>query len=154
MMSTVAIGVDGSSTAAKAVAMGAEVARRFDAKVVLLSVIRVATKTTKSAGVGSGGLATAGLAVDPVELDWAYEKTARVRQSLETTEARLRRSGIDCTTLIDEGDAGDVLVRLAEECRADLLVVGSKGMQRRILGSVPNTVTHKAPCSVLVVKTT
>jgi nucleotide-binding universal stress UspA family protein len=27
-------------------------------------------------------------------------------------------------------------------------------MQRRVLGSVPNTVTHKAPCSVIIVKTT
>jgi nucleotide-binding universal stress UspA family protein len=47
-----------------------------------------------------------------------------------------------------------VLVRLAEECGADVLVIGNKGMKRRVLGSVPNTVTHKAPCSVLVVKTT
>jgi nucleotide-binding universal stress UspA family protein len=45
-------------------------------------------------------------------------------------------------------------VRLAEECGADLLVIGNKGMKRRVLGSVPNTVTHKASCSVMVVKTT
>ena len=38
--------------------------------------------------------------------------------------------------------------------RATLLVIGNQGLQRRILGSVPNTVTHKAPCSVYVVKTT
>ena len=99
-------------------------------------------------------MATAGLVMDPVELDWAYEKAARVRQVLENLETRLRRSGVECQTMIDEGDAGDVLVRLAEECDADLLVVGSKGMQRRVLGSVPNTVSHKASCSVMVVKTT
>ena len=52
-----------------------------------------------------------------------------------------------------EGDPGDVIVALAERHRADLLVVGSIGMHRRLLGSVPNTVTHKAPCSVFVVKT-
>ncbi|MGZ5359848.1 MAG: universal stress protein, partial [Solirubrobacterales bacterium] len=40
------------------------------------------------------------------------------------------------------------------ECGADLLVIGSKGMKRRVLGSVPNTVTHNADCSVMVVKTT
>ena len=43
---------------------------------------------------------------------------------------------------------------LAAECGADLLVIGNKGMHRRVLASVPNTVTHRAPCSVLVVKTT
>ena len=50
--------------------------------------------------------------------------------------------------------AASVLVQLAEECDADLLVIGNKGMHRRVLGSVPNSVTHKAPCSVFVVKTT
>jgi nucleotide-binding universal stress UspA family protein len=49
-----------------------------------------------------------------------------------------------------------VIVRLADEVGADLIVVGSKGMQgtRRILGSVPNSVAHKAGCNVLVAKTT
>jgi nucleotide-binding universal stress UspA family protein len=47
-----------------------------------------------------------------------------------------------------------VLVRLAKEAGADLLVIGNKGMKRRVLGSVPNTITHTATCSVLVVKTT
>ena len=52
------------------------------------------------------------------------------------------------------GDPGEVLTRLAEECGADLLVIGNRGMHRRVLGSVPNTVTHKAPCAVMIVKTT
>jgi nucleotide-binding universal stress UspA family protein len=47
-----------------------------------------------------------------------------------------------------------VLVEIAEQHNADLLVVGNKGMQRRVLGSVPNSVSHKAPCSVVIVKTT
>jgi nucleotide-binding universal stress UspA family protein len=57
-------------------------------------------------------------------------------------------------TLASEGEPADVLVKRAEEQSPDVLVVGNKGMQRRILGSVPNTVTHKAKCTVVVVKTT
>ena len=57
-------------------------------------------------------------------------------------------------TMAGEGDPAKTLVQLAEECNADVLVIGNKGMDRRVLGSVPNTVAHKAPCSVLVVKTT
>ena len=38
-------------------------------------------------------------------------------------------------------------------CNADLLVIGNRSMHRRVLGSVPNSVTHTAPCSVYVVKT-
>ena len=47
-----------------------------------------------------------------------------------------------------------MLVELAESNDADILVIGNKGMQRKVLGSVPNSVSHNAPCSVLIVKTT
>ena len=33
-------------------------------------------------------------------------------------------------------------------------MIGNKGMERKVLGSVPNSVSHNAPCSVLIVKTT
>ena len=135
MISTVAVGLDGSQTSAKALEAAVEVARRFDAKVVLISALRDS----------SPGHA---------EEEWATNPSARVHQLLESTESRLKSSGLTCETRVDEGDPGDVLVRLADECGADLLVVGNKGMNRRILGSVPNTVAHKATCSVLVVKTT
>ena len=139
MFSTVAVGTDGSGTAAAAVERAADIARRFDAKLVLLSVFN-----------DSGALA----AGEDIELQWAANTSARVRSILERLEAELGESGIDCEARADEGDPAEVLVRLADECGADLLVIGNKGMKRRLLGSVPNTVTHKADCSVLVVKTT
>jgi nucleotide-binding universal stress UspA family protein len=137
MLSTVAVGTDGSPTASEAVAMAVELARRFNAKLVLLSAFK------DSPGTGAA-----------TELQWTSSSSARVREILSRTEDELRRQGIDCTTRADEGDPADVLVQLAVECEADLLVIGNKGMERRVLGSVPNTVTHKTPCSVLVVKTT
>ena len=140
MISTVAVGTDGSATAEAAVMEAAEMARRYDAKLVLLS----ASKETS--GAQSKG--------EDVELQWAVNSSARVKAILERVESDLRASGIECETRVDDGDPADVLVRLADECGADLLVIGNKGMQRRVLGSVPNTVTHKAGCSVLVVKTT
>ena len=53
------------------------------------------------------------------------------------------------------GEPGAALVQLVEDIRADLVVVGNTGMSglRRVLGSVPNHVTHAAPCSVLIVDT-
>ena len=56
--------------------------------------------------------------------------------------------------MIDEGDPPRCSRGLAEECGADLLVIGNRGMHRRVLGNMPNSVTHKASCSVYVVKTT
>jgi nucleotide-binding universal stress UspA family protein len=142
MLSIVAVGTDGSATASKAVEAAAEIARRFDARLVLLSAFQGSGDRPRGSGSGSE------------ELQWAFNNDARVRELLNRTEQELREQKIDCTTMLDEGDPAEVLVRLAEECEADLLVIGNRGMQRRVLGSVPNTVTHKATCSVYVVKTT
>lgn len=142
MISTVAVGTDGSATAAEAIEAATDIARRFDAKLVLISAFH-----------GSGG-PPAGLSGSSEEVQWSFSPQARLREALARTEADVRRQKIDCTTMVAEGDPAEVLVRLAEDCDADLLVIGNKGMQRRVLGSVPNSVTHQAPCSVLVVKTT
>ena len=142
MISTVAVGTDGSSTASKAVEAAVEIAQRFEASLVLLSAFEGSSARPRGAQSGSE------------ELQWAYDNEARVREKLTRTEQELRDRKIDCTTMVDEGDPADVLVTLADECDADLLVIGNRGMHRRVLGSVPNTVTHKANCSVYVVKTT
>jgi nucleotide-binding universal stress UspA family protein len=139
VISTVAVGTDGSATAEEAVRRAAEIAKRFDAKVVLLSAFEKGAPSPER---------------EDIELQWAASSSARLSSSLERTQADLRRDGLECECRIDEGDPAEVLVRLAEECSADLLVIGNKGMKRRVLGSVPNTVTHRADCSVLVVKTT
>jgi nucleotide-binding universal stress UspA family protein len=140
-ISTIAVGTDGSATAAEAVREAAEIARRFEARLVLLSAFQ-----------DSGG--SPGDAAEDIELQWASNSSARVKSILERFEHELGQSGIECETLAEEGDPAEVLVRLAGQCGADLLVIGNKGMKRRVLGSIPNTVTHKADCSVLVIKTT
>jgi nucleotide-binding universal stress UspA family protein len=134
---TVAVGTDGSETASEAVKQAAEFARRFDARLVLLSAFNEGPPPP-----------------DTNEAQWSYSPAAQVREILSRTAARMNEQGIECTTAVDEGDPADVLVRLANECNADILVIGNKGMQRKVLGSVPNSVTHNADCSVLVVKTT
>ena len=139
MISTIAVGTDGSATAGKAVELAGDLARRYDAKLFLLSASKDLSRPARG---------------DSIELQWATNSAARIKEVLSRTEEGLRGQGIDCTTRVEEGDAADVLVQLASECEADLLVIGNKGMQRRVLGSVPNTVAHKAPCAVLVVKTT
>jgi len=139
MLATVAVGTDGSATASKAVEAAADIADRFGAKLVLLSAFEGTDRPTSS---GSAD-----------ERQWANNNDARVRELLSRVEQEMRERKIECSSLHDEGDPAEVLVRLAEECGADLLVIGSVGMHRRVLGSVPNTVTHKAACSVYVVKT-
>lgn len=139
MFATIAVGTDGSETAHRAVEAAAEMARRYGARLVLLSAFGEVP-----AAPGSGD----------AEAQWAFSPEARLRESLARMEEEYSRGGLDCSVLLDEGDPAEVLVRLAGECGAEVLVIGNRGMHRRVLGSVPNTVTHKAPCSVFVVKTT
>jgi nucleotide-binding universal stress UspA family protein len=69
--------------------------------------------------------------------------------------ARDAPAGVRTHAHVLPGDAADVLLQVAGEVDADLIVVGSKGMKgaRRVLGSVPNSVSHNAHCSVLIVRT-
>jgi nucleotide-binding universal stress UspA family protein len=138
VISTIAVGTDGSATAAEAVKQAAEVASRFDAKLVLLSAFEDGPPPA------TGG----------EEAQWAYNPAAQVRELLARTESELSDQGIECSTLVGDGDPADVLVQLAEDCGADLLMIGNKGIDRRLLGSVPKSITQKAGCSVFVVKTT
>jgi nucleotide-binding universal stress UspA family protein len=139
VITTVAVGTDGTATADEAVKSAAAIAKRFGAKLVLLSAFEKGAPSPQR---------------EDIELQWASSSSARLSSALERAQADLRRDGLECDCRIDEGDPAEVLVRLADECGADLLVIGNKGMKRRVLGSVPNSVTHKADCSVLVVKTT
>jgi ubiquinone biosynthesis protein len=58
--------------------------------------------------------------------------------------------------LVYDSDPADAIVRVCEQERVDLVVVGNVGMRDRtefLLGSVPNRVSHNARCSVVIVNT-
>ena len=53
-------------------------------------------------------------------------------------------------------DPADALIEVAEQVGATLIVVGNRGMhsaRRFVLGNVPNKVSHRARCNVLIVAT-
>jgi len=78
-------------------------------------------------------------------------------ETLDQAARALKASGIEVETLPREGDPADAILDVAEEKNADLIVVGNKGMtgaKRFLLGSVPNKVSHHAPCSVMIIRTT
>jgi nucleotide-binding universal stress UspA family protein len=80
-----------------------------------------------------------------------------VESSLGRIAERLSGEGVTVKTYSSAGDPSDALLDVAESSKADLIVVGNRGMggaKRLILGSVPNKISHHAPCSVLIVHTT
>ena len=81
---------------------------------------------------------------------------ARADKIVEDAAGAHRGSGVAITTKVLSGDPADTLVAEAET-GYDLLVVGNKGMTgagRFLLGSVPNKISHHAPCALLIVRTT
>jgi nucleotide-binding universal stress UspA family protein len=77
---------------------------------------------------------------------------------LDAAREQAAKAGVtEVETFARQGDAADAILDVAEEQRSDLIVVGNRGMtgaSRFLLGSVPNKVSHHAPCSVLIVRTT
>ena len=80
-----------------------------------------------------------------------------VEATLQEAADGVDGAGVKVETFAREGAAADAILDVAEEQHADLIVVGNKGMtgaKRFLLGSVPNKVSHHAPCSVLIIRTT
>lgn len=64
--------------------------------------------------------------------------------------------GLAVTSLLQQGDPAREILRVAEQTKCDLIVLGThgrSGIQRLLLGSVAEEVLRKAPCLVLTVKT-
>ena len=144
MLSTIAVGTDGTDTAAQAVDFAIDMARRYEARLVAISAYRPVSESRLKAEQRDA----------PEEIQWSINPTEDVDAILSDVEEKAQAAGLGVTTVAGDGDPADVLVQHAEEQHADVLIIGNKGMQRRILGSVPNSVAHKAPCTVVVVKTT
>ena len=77
-----------------------------------------------------------------------------VHATLRGCEQPAENRGLKWASEAAQGDLADILVQLADRHAADMLVIGHRGMHRRVLGSVPNSVTHKANCTWFPVKTT
>ncbi len=143
MFSNIVVGTDGSETASAAVALAVQLAGEQGAKLHL--VIGVHSPT--AVAVPSGGANISDPSGGGVLRQAAQHMLEKVAGDVKNLETEIHTRG---------GDPAEVIIHLADEVGADLIVVGSKGLRgtRRILGSVPNTVAHKAGCHVLIARTT
>ncbi len=144
MVKTVAVGTDGTGTADKAVEFAIDMAARYEARIVFISAY-VPKRESELRRERQEA---------PDDLQWQINPAEDVDAMLRDCEERAEEKGLRWTSEAREGDPAKILVELAESNDADVLVIGNKGMQRKVLGSVPNSVSHNAPCSVMIVKTT
>jgi nucleotide-binding universal stress UspA family protein len=151
MFKSIVVGTDGSEGASKAVFAAAELAATQPEAV--LHIVTVQKPLSATALAASEMAASVPMAA---ERGWEQEIKAELEQTLGRAADTAGRAGdTRIETHARFGSPAEVLCDIAAHLEADLIVVGNRGMKggRRLLGSVPNTVSHHAPCSVLIVDT-
>ena len=147
MFNRIVVGTDGSETAGEAVRQAIDLAKLSEATLSIVSAYEPVSKRRVE-----------GEKLDaPADVQYEINPREDVNLVLDTAAAEARKEGVEVQTHPVEGDPADAILNVAEESKADLIVVGNKGMtgaRRFLLGSVPNNVSHHAPCSVLIIQTT
>jgi nucleotide-binding universal stress UspA family protein len=143
---SIVVGIDGSETAGKAVDAAVELAKLSGATLELVSAYEpVSIQRPRDEGRHV-----------PPDLQWMINRRADVDATLHQAAERARAAGVAAQTYAREGDPADAILDVAEELGAGLIVVGNKGRtgaRRFLLGSVPNRVSHHAPCAVMIIRT-
>jgi nucleotide-binding universal stress UspA family protein len=148
VFTSILVGTDGSDTAHAALLRAIELAAGLRARLGIVSAYEP----------GSDPRQRGEQVVAPKDAQSAINPHEAVLALLDEGRAEAVEAGVaEVETFARQGDAADAIIDVAEEQRSDLIVVGNKGMtgaKRFLLGSVPNKVSHHAPCSVLIVRTT
>ena len=149
MFSRIVVGTDGSDTATEAVRQASELAKLTGGQLDIVSAFEPVPRRRVEEEQGGA----------PGDVQHEFHPREDVNITLDAAAAAAAKGdGVEeVTTHAREGDPADAILDVAEEVKADLIVVGNKGMtgaRRFLLGSVPNKVSHHAPCSVIIVRTT
>jgi nucleotide-binding universal stress UspA family protein len=145
MFRAIVVGTDGSATASEAVQRARSLAEAFGADLHVVNAYKppaLVMATTAEPGVMPSAL-----------VEWEAAASEDARHLLDTVAEGLIGVGASVTTHAVAAHPAAAILSVAQAVGADLIVVGNRGMQgtRRVLGSVPNHISHHAPCDVLVV---
>jgi nucleotide-binding universal stress UspA family protein len=147
MFGRIVVGTDGSDTAAEAVRQATELAKLSGARLEIVSAFEPIPQQRIKSESGEA----------PGDVQYEIGPREDVNLIIESAAGGAKKEGVEeVETHSREGDPADAILDVAEEVNADLIVVGNKGMtgaRRFLLGSVPNKVSHHAPCSVIIVRT-
>jgi nucleotide-binding universal stress UspA family protein len=137
---TVVVGADGSDTAAEAVRQAIGLAKLTGGRLHIVTAYKPQQLRSPAGEEFAKSLSTGDVA----------------GSVLADLASRARSSGVEVETHQKDGAPADAICEVATQVKADVIVVGNKGMTgvRRVLGSVPNSVAHQAPCAVLIAFTT
>jgi nucleotide-binding universal stress UspA family protein len=141
----IVVGTDGSATAERAVHKATALAKAVGAELVIISAFN---------NRAPAGVAAAGISIDS---GWVAAAQSSAEAVAKEAAEQAKAEGVETVThQAVAGDPSEVLIRVTQEQHADLLVVGSKGMQstaRFLLGPIANKVSRKVDCDLLIVET-
>lgn len=149
MYKSIVVGTDGSETAAVAVKQAIQLAKVLGSELHLVSAFQ---SVPAMAMIAPDVMAQLGTSSAKWESEIANEAESQLKRIADDAKAE----GVTAHVHALDGDPSEVLIGVAEKNNADLIVVGGRGMSgagRFLLGSVPNKVSHHAPCNVLIVHT-
>jgi nucleotide-binding universal stress UspA family protein len=140
MYNSIVVGIDGSPTAEIALERAIEVACVSGARLHVVSAYEPVPARVSGAPAGE---------------DFQAPSDFKADAALQRALDRVATRELEVEQHAPKGAAADALISVAQESGGDLIVIGSVGMQgpKRIFGSVPNKVSHRSPCDVLIVQT-
>jgi nucleotide-binding universal stress UspA family protein len=138
MISKLLLAYDGSRQSAKAYAMAVDMATKYSAKIIVLSVARPPEPPVA------------------VELEAVIESaTEYYEEHFKPMKEQAQTLGIEATFQVRVGHPAEQIVHMANEEKVDAIVMGHRGesfVQRWLLGSVAKRVLSYAHCTVIVVR--
>lgn len=144
---TILVGTDGSNSSFRAVEAAARLSADTGATLVLVSAYHPMNERERLSAADRLG-----------DLAYKVQGSTPAEDALRAARERAVAAGAkDIAEVAEEGDAVDVLSKVAKERSVDLVVVGNRGLNSlagRLLGSVPANLSHRSPCDVLIVHTT
>ena len=138
----IVVGTDGSPTASAAVQRAVELAVAEDASLHVVTAYRPKATREETAL--------------PEAWRWKTSPGEVAEQTARAAADTAAGAGVEVECHSCPGDPADVLVDIVEQVGADLLVIGNKGMRgagRMVIPSIPNRVSHRAKCDILLVDT-
>jgi nucleotide-binding universal stress UspA family protein len=144
LFSKILVGLDGSDYSLRALAFAIDLAKKYQSQLVLVHVVmrQIYAINPPEAGV------LAGTAV-------VRELEADGKAILTRGEETVKAQGIPVETRLRQGVPAEELLRAASDEKADLMVLGSRGLSEVrafFLGSVSDKVSHHARCPTLIVR--
>jgi len=143
MSDKIVVGTDGSETAGRALSEAVRLAKALEAELHVVTAYKP-LRGAKIAGAPEGAAKV-----------WAPLPDSQAQAVIDEAASRVRMAGLEPRTHMLDRDPGDALLEVASEVGAGMIVVGNRGMSGagRVLGSVPNKVSHAASCNVMIVST-